>query len=124
MRQEKVLYFTEKEEEFTNLLIETGTKKTIAKVLVFLIKTPKATSRTIERGTDLRQPEISLATHYMTEQGWITSHESSGEGKGRPTKIYELAKPINEIMDCIENDRKKEVNNQLALVQKLRERHH
>jgi predicted transcriptional regulator len=121
MRQENVIYFTEKEEEFANLLIKIGTKKNIAKVLVFLAKTPEATSRAIESGTDLRQPEISLAMKYLTAQGWIISHECSGESKGRPIKIYELAKSIHEIMDCIENEKKNEANNKLALVQNLRQ---
>ena len=121
MRQETVTYFTQKEEEFVNLLIKIGTKKNIAKVLVFLAKTPEATSRAIERGTDMRQPEISMAMKYLMDQGWIRSRESSGESKGRPIKIYELAKPFNEIMDCIENEKKNEANNKLALVQKLRQ---
>ena len=50
MKQESVQYFTEKEEEFANLLIEIGTKKNVATVLVFLASTPEATSRAIERG--------------------------------------------------------------------------
>jgi predicted transcriptional regulator len=45
MRTESVMYFTEKEEEFANLLIEIGTKRNVAKVLVFLANTPEATSR-------------------------------------------------------------------------------
>ena len=32
MKQKNVLYFTDKEEEFANLLIEIGTRKNIAKV--------------------------------------------------------------------------------------------
>ena len=36
MRTENVMYFTEKEEEFANLLIEIGTKRNVAKVLVSL----------------------------------------------------------------------------------------
>jgi predicted transcriptional regulator len=121
MRQETVTYFTEKDEEFANLLIKIGIQKNIAKVLVFLAKTPVATSRAIERGADMRQPEISMAMKYLMNQGWIRSCESSGESKGRPIKIYELAKPFNEIMDCIENEKKNEANNKLALVQKVRE---
>jgi predicted transcriptional regulator len=121
LRQENVIYFTQKEEDFANLLIKIGTKKNIAKVLVFLAKTPEATSRAIERGTDMRQPEISMAMKYLMDQGWVRSRESSGERKGRPIKIYELAKPFNEIMDCIENEKKNEANNKLALVQKLRQ---
>jgi predicted transcriptional regulator len=121
MRQENVQYFTEKEKELPNLLIEIGTKKNGAKVLVFLAKTPDATSRAIERDTDMRQPEISIAMKYLMDQGWIGSRECSGESKRRPIKIYELAKSIHEIMDCIENEKKNEANNQLALVRKLRD---
>jgi len=58
---------------------------------------------------------------YLMDQGWIRSRESSGESEGRPIKIYDLAKPFNVIMDCIENEKKNEANNKLALVQKLRQ---
>jgi len=120
MRQENVMYFTEKEEEFANLLIEIGTKRNVAKVLVFLTNTPEATSRAIECGTDLRQPEISIAMRYLMEQGWTKSRESKAESKGRPFKIYELAKTITDIMDSIEKEREREANHQLQLIQKLR----
>jgi len=121
MRTENVMYFTDKEEEFANLLIEIGTKRNVAKVLVFLANTPEATSRAIERGTDLRQPEVSIAMRYLQEQSWISSRESKAESKGRPVKIYELAKPINDIMDNIEKEKKIEAVTQLALIQKLRD---
>lgn len=115
------MYFTEKEEEFANLLIEIGTRKNIAKVLVFLAKTPEATTLALERGTDMRQPEVSIAVRYLMDQGWIKSRESAGESKGRPMKIYGLARPIHEIMDCIEKDKRVEANKQLALLQKIRD---
>jgi predicted transcriptional regulator len=70
---------------------------------------------------NLRQPEVSIAMRYLDEQNWITSRESKAESKGRPVKIYELSQPIHEIMDSIEKEKKKEANNQLALVQKLRD---
>jgi predicted transcriptional regulator len=121
MRQESVQFYTKREEEFANMLIETGTKKNVAKVLVFLANIPEAASREIERGTDLRQPEVSIAMRYLIEQGWISSRESKAESKGRPVKIYELSKPISEIMDSIEKEKEKEVNDQLAVIQKLRD---
>ena len=58
-----------------NLLIEIGTSKNVAKMLVFLANTPEATSRDLERGTDMRQPEVSIAIKYLTDQGWIKSRE-------------------------------------------------
>jgi predicted transcriptional regulator len=121
LRQETVEYFTDKEEEFASLLIEIGTKKNVAKVLVFLANTPEATSRAIERGTDMRQPEVSIAMKYLMNQDWIKSCESPSENKGRPMKVYELAKSITEIMGCIEKEKKLEANNQLALVKKIRD---
>jgi predicted transcriptional regulator len=121
MRVENVMYFTEKEEDFADLLIEIGTKRNVAKVLVFLANTPEATSRAIERGTDLRQPEVSIAMRSLIDQDWVSSRETKAESKGRPVKIYALAKPIHEIMDSIEKKTKNEANNQLARVQKLRD---
>jgi predicted transcriptional regulator len=121
MKSREVMYFSEKEEEFANLLIEIGTRKNIAKVLVFLAGTSPATSRAIERGTDLRQPEVSIAMRSLSNRGWVSSRESKAESKGRPVKIYVLAKPIGEIMDSIESEKKKEATTQLAMIQKLRE---
>lgn len=121
MRTEKVMYFTEKEEELVKLLIEIGTTKNVAKILVFLVNIPEATSHAIERGTDLRQPEVSIAMHYLMEQGWISSRESKAESKGRPVKIYELAKPIADILDTIEKENEAKANNQLELIKKLRD---
>jgi predicted transcriptional regulator len=121
MRTENVQYFTKKEEAFVNLLIETGTKKNVAKLLVFLANTPEATSRSIERGTDLRQPEVSIAMKYLADHGWIKEHEKSSENKGRPQKVYTLAVSMTKIMGFIEEEKKKEAKNQLVLVGKLRE---
>jgi len=121
MREENVIYFTQEEAEFVHLLISIGTRKNIAKVLVFLAKTPEATSFTIERGTGLRQPEVSLVLGHLMDQGWIKSHECKGDRKGRPMKMYTLVKSMDEILDYIENKKKTEVSNQAGLMQKLRE---
>lgn len=121
MRLEKVMYFTQKEEEFASLLITIGLKRNVAKVLVYLSNTSEATSRDIERGTDLRQPEVSIAMRTLNQNEWIESRESKAESKGRPVKIYRLSRPIEEIMDIIEIKKRKEVKNQLDLIQKVRE---
>ncbi len=121
MRSEKVMYFTPKEEEFATLLVDIGLKRNVSKVLVYLANTTEATSRDIERGTDLRQPEVSIAMRTLKENAWIESRESKAESKGRPVKIYRLSRPIEEIMDVIEKEKRKEVKNQLDLIQKVRE---
>ena len=89
MKQQNVMYFTEKEEEFVNLLIKIDTPKNVAKMLVFLANTSEATSRDIERGTDLRQPEVSIAIKYLVKQGWIKNRESLVQKSlGRPMRYY------------------------------------
>jgi len=127
MGQENETYLAEKEEELVNLLFRIGIKRNVAKVLVVLAKTPTVTSRTIDRGTDLRHLEVATVMQYLKKQGWIKSQENkarSQENKarsqGRPVKIYELAKPIPEIVSGIEKEKIKEANDQLQLIQKLR----
>jgi len=121
MREESVQYFTETEEEFANLLIKIGTKKNVARMLVFLSNTPNATSREIERGVDMRQPEVSIAIKYLAKQGWINCEEIPSDKKGRPQKNYSLAVPVKEIISSIEEEKKNQANNRLALVRKMRE---
>ncbi len=119
MRTENVQHFTEKEEEFANLLVKIGIRKNVAKVLVFLARTPEATSKAIERSTDLHQSEVSIVMHYLIGKSWIARQEGNPEGKGRMVRIYRLSIPFHEIMDIIENEKKKEATSQLALIQKL-----
>jgi len=121
MRQETVHSFTEKEEAFTNLLIAIGMKKNSAKVLVFLASMSEATSREIERGLDMRQPEVSVAMKYLMDQDWIRHRKSTPEKKGRAVRIYELAKPMTVIINSIEKEKKNNANNQLNIFRKLRE---
>ncbi|MDD4127074.1 MAG: helix-turn-helix domain-containing protein [Methanomicrobium sp.] len=121
MKLEKVLTFTEKEEELATLLTDVGLKRNVAKVLVYLANTNEATSRDIERGTDLRQPEVSIAMRTLNEREWIENRESKAESKGRPVKIYCLSKPVKDIIDTIESDKKEDIENQLKLIQKVRE---
>ena len=113
--------FTPRDEEVAELLTDIGIKRNVARVLVFLTNNGEATSREIERGTDLRQPEVSIAMRYLKECNWIDVRESKSESKGRPVKIYTLARPISEIMDTIEYEKKTEARHQLELIQRMRD---
>jgi predicted transcriptional regulator len=120
MGQEIGINLAKKEEELVNLLFGIGIKRNVAKVLVFLAKTPTVTSRAIDRGTDLRHLQVATVIQYLKKQGWIRSQENKARSKGRPGKIYELAKPIPEIVSSIEKEKIKEANDQLQRIQKLR----
>lgn len=121
MRPEIVNFFTEREEKFANILIEVGTKKNVARVLVFLAGTPEANYREIERGTDMHQSEVSKAMKYMMGKGWVNCHKRPSKSKSKEIKIFKLAISIEEIVNNIEKDKKNMVNNQLTLMSKIRE---
>jgi predicted transcriptional regulator len=111
---------TGKEEELVHLLSRIGIKRNVARVLVFLAKTPMATFRAIEQGTDLRHPEVAMVMQFLRKKGWIRSHENNATRKGRPGKNYELSKPITEIVNGIEKEKMKEANDQIQLIQTVR----
>ncbi|MFA6226055.1 MAG: ArsR family transcriptional regulator [Methanoregula sp.] len=119
MRRQSVSFFTEKEEEFVNLLIAISMSKYVANMLIFLVNTPEATSREIERGTDMHQPEVSLTIKYLFRQEWIKSREIPSDRKDRPRKTYSLAVPVNVVLATIEKEKKDEVKRRLALVRKI-----
>ena len=114
------MYFTQDEEDLADLLIKIGLKRNVARVLVYLAHNSEATSREIERGTDLRQPEVSLAMAAMIDQDWVENREIKAENKGRPVKIYRLSRPVSEITDTIEKEKREEANMQLSIIQQIR----
>ena len=102
MIQEDITYFSKKEEALVNRLIKIGTRRNGAKVLVFLARKPGATSHDIERGSNLRESAVSITMRYLNERGWIRYHETKGQ-RG-PIKIYQLAKPIPEIIGTVRRE--------------------
>ena len=121
MNAETAGYFGKREEEFIGLLTDIGTRKNAARILVFLTRVPQATSREIELVTHLRQSEICGEMKFLQTKKWVTNSECKGEGRGRPTIIYRLAKPVDKIMDIIREEKVKETRHQLALAKKLRD---
>ncbi|MDD5142654.1 ArsR family transcriptional regulator [Methanoregula sp.] len=120
MIEKTIHLFTDKEEEFINLLVRIGTKQTIAKTLVLFARLKKATSYDIEHGADLRQPEVSVAVKYLEGKGWIENRESVTPTKGRPIKIWTLKVPVKKILDTIRMEKEDELNSRLEMIRKVR----
>lgn len=120
MDERTIEYLTDAEEEFVRLLVQTGIKKNVAKVLVYLATTRKATSRMIERGVDLRQPEVSIALSRLKALGWVTDRSIPSERKGRPNKEFSLALPIRQILAVVERATRQDMERKLGIVDRLR----
>ena len=120
MNRKALVTFTKKDEEFVSALVATGTKRTVARVLVYLFKNNEGTMREIEHGTDLNEPQVSIALKNMEDHGWISVTAVAGSGKGRPSKKVTLKIPVREIVNMIEEVQKGAIENRLALLKKAK----
>ncbi|MBE0521237.1 MAG: ArsR family transcriptional regulator [Candidatus Methanoperedenaceae archaeon] len=109
------------DEEFADTLIQLGLKRNVAKVLTYLKNIKEVTSRDLEMGSDLRQPEVSIAMRELEELEWISEREEKKPGKGRPYKIYQLNTNIDTIIDYLENKMKKESQEKMENIKRLKQ---
>jgi predicted transcriptional regulator len=122
MKKREVKQFDEKEEEITDALISLGMNRPVARTLSYLQNINEATSRELETGTGLRQPEVSIATQHLEGRNWITEREEKKiQGKGRPNKIYSLKVGFNDIIAQLEKQQKKAVDEAQAKIERLKE---
>jgi predicted transcriptional regulator len=100
--------FKVESEEFASILMKVGLKRNVARVLTYLAGVEEATSREIEIGSDLRQPEVSIAMREIRRLDWISERDEKNPGKGRPYRIYRLNKGLHEIVAHLEGEKAKE----------------
>ncbi len=89
-------------DEFASILMKIGLKRNVAKVLTYLAGVPEATSREIEIGSDLRQPEVSIAMREIRRLEWVRERDERNPGKGRPYRIYKLNRSLPDIVQYLE----------------------
>jgi predicted transcriptional regulator len=106
--------------EVVEMLSSLGLDHKIAKVITFLAQVDEGKSTDIERGCRLRQPEVSVATKSLRELGWIQTEERKKGGKGRPVHYYRLQLPLPKIIEIIERNKREEIENELAKIEKLK----
>jgi predicted transcriptional regulator len=111
----------EKNEEISDVLISLGMRRPIARVLSYLKNGNKVTTIELERGTGLRQPEVSIAMKELENRGWIGEREEKKLGKGRPNKVYSLKVGFNKIIDQLERQQRKAVDEARLRIERLKE---
>jgi len=92
----------------------------LAKALVYLANVNESVSRNIELGAGLRQPEVSIAMRELRERGWIEEWEQKKEGKGRPLKCYRLSVELCDIIDHLDDSRKRDAQQDEETITTLR----
>jgi predicted transcriptional regulator len=121
MREAVVGVLNDDQLEMANILRRLGVQINVAKLITYLATAGESTSREIEMGTGLRQPEVSIAMRTLRRENWVREHDVKTEGKGRPHKVYALTTPLDEIIRLIEEDKRKDSAQAIESVQKLRD---
>lgn len=120
MKNLTIKQLDEKDEEIAIILISLGMSRYVARTLSYLQDGNEVTSIELERGTGLRQPEVSLAMKELNERGWINEREEKKSGKGRPYKVYSLKVGFYEIVNELEEQQKKAVNEAQLRIERLK----
>lgn len=120
MKNQSVKVLDGADEEFADTLMGLGLKRNVAKTLTYLKNVDEVTSRDIERGSDLRQPEVSNAMRELKDMNWVIIREEKKPGKGRPFKIYRLDTKINSIIKQLEQQKIQESQKMLNNIQRLK----
>lgn len=121
MKQLNFNQLDDNDEEMVELLISLGMNRTVARTLICLKKVDTATSFDLERATELRQPEVSIATKELELHNWIDEHEEKKPGKGRPNKVYSLKVGLIDIIKHIEKQQKKKYDDATVSIRRLKE---
>jgi predicted transcriptional regulator len=119
--ESSVRVLDEKEQELVEALEAVGVRRNVATIIVYLKDMDEAASRDIEKGSGLRQPEVSIAMRTLREKGWIAERDVKGSGKGRPMKFYKLITSIDEVIGYFEEIKRRESARAIETIQRLKE---
>jgi predicted transcriptional regulator len=120
MKESLVMRFDEKDIEVVETLKSLGVPRKVSNMIAYLASGTEATSREIERGSDLRQPEVSIALRTLRKNNWVEEKMSRSDGTGRPMKVYRLKAHIEDILQYYEHEKLNEATRALQSIQRLK----
>ncbi len=120
MKTLDVKQLDKKDKEIANILISLGMKKNMAMTLAYLQDVYEATMGEIEKGTGMKQPDISLVTRELRERDWISERKEGILGKGMPPKKISLKIGFNEIIALLEKQQIRKVNEMQSKIERLK----
>jgi predicted transcriptional regulator len=109
MKKKEERKLSSQDKKIVDVFAELGMPKNLAKTLIYISQVEECRSSEIERGANLRQPEVSVAMQKLTENGWVTKTNQKKEGKGRPIYIYRLQTSIEKIVEQFEHEKIQEI---------------
>jgi predicted transcriptional regulator len=121
IKQTSVKVLDEKDLEFIEALRNLKVPRNVASLITYLADANEATSREIEMGTNLRQPEVSIGMRTLRQNNWIEQRNIKADGKGRPMIVYKLNVPLESIINHYEEESNRESAHGMEAIQKLKQ---
>lgn len=121
MRQFSVKVLDDDDREFVEVLRDLGIPRNVASMITYLANVEEATSREIEIGSNLRQPEVSIAMRSLRNNGWVEEREIKKDGKGRPMKVYRLTISLEDIINHFEDEKRRESTKVMENIDRLKD---
>ncbi len=111
----------DRDEKIADALISLGMSRPAARILTYLQDIDEAKSTELEKGTGLRQPEISISMKQLKECDWINEREEKRAGKGRPYKVFSLRAGFNDIVAQLEEQHRNAAAEVQAKIERLKD---
>jgi predicted transcriptional regulator len=105
----KTYKFNQQDKKIIEVFTDLGMPKNLARTLMYISQVDECRSSEIERGSNLRQPEVSVAMQRLQKKGWIEKRDLRKKGKGRPVHLYRLASPLDNILSNFEKEKTDEI---------------
>jgi predicted transcriptional regulator len=105
MKEKDIYKLDNDDAKIIKLFSELGMPKNLAKTLLYISRVEECRSDDIENGTNLRQPEVSIAVRELSRRGWADTREQKKKGKGRPIHLYKLSTNLNNIVKTFEKEK-------------------
>ncbi len=120
MRDSVVISLDERELQLAEALQELGMNRRVARLITYLANVKEASSKDIENGTDLRQPEVSIGMQVLKDKHWVNVNEVKVSSKGRPMKIYSLNTTLDYIVNHIKEEKLREADSTMESIDRLK----
>ena len=111
MKQKNVYKLDNDDGKAIQLFVNLGMPKNLAKTILYVSQFDECKCADVEQGTDMRQPEVSIAMQELRKRGWVKKRDLKKKGKGRPVHIYKPTTQLSEILNVFEQEKLKEVEN-------------
>ena len=120
MKESSVKVLDNEDIEFADILHGLGMQRRVALIVTHLANAGEASSREIGHATRLSQPEVSVAVRDLRDENLISELDVKTGGKGRPSLVYSLRTPIDEIITRFEEEKLREHTEVMESIQKLK----